>query len=70
MLTVKSILDQVRLLSEEDQDRLAREFACKRLADVMGKIAARPQSPLPLSDEEINDLVHEGRAEVLRARGL
>lgn len=70
MLTVKGILEQVRLLSEEDQDRLARELACERLADVMGSIAARPQSPLPLSDDEINDLVHEARAEVLRARGL
>lgn len=69
MPTVETIVEQFELLSDEDQERVMRELTRRRLSEVMRKIAARSDTPLPLSDEEINEIVHEARGEMLRARG-
>ncbi len=70
MQTVESILDQFRNLSEEDQRRLVREITRTRLLATARRIADGREPMPPVGDEELNQLVHEARREVLRARGL
>lgn len=70
MSNAESILEQFQHLSDEEQDRVVRALTRRRLSAAMRRIADRPEQPLPLSDEEINAVVHEARREMLRARGL
>lgn len=70
MSAVESIVEQFKRLSDNDQKQLMRELARARLSATARRIAASPEPRMPVSDEELNQLVHEARREVLRARGL
>ena len=70
LLSIESILHEFRSFSDADQRRLLKELTGARLAETARRIAANPQGPAPVADEELNRLVHEARREVLRARGL
>lgn len=68
--TVESILDQADLLSEAERERLLRALRRKRFDEVLRRIEKGPEPAMPVSEEELERLVHEARREVLRARGL
>jgi len=70
VISVESIVQEFRSLSDSDQHRLLKELMRARLIETARRIAANPQHPLPLDDDDLNRLVHEARREVLRARGL
>jgi hypothetical protein len=70
MATLKTLLTDARSLPLEDRQRLVRELARANLIDLLRSIEADPVDPLPVSDQELQLLVHEARRKVLRARGL
>lgn len=70
MPTIENILEQVQLLSEPDQEQLLRELRRRRFDHVFRRIEEGPEPPMPVSDEELDRIVHEARRGVLRARGL
>ncbi len=70
MPTVESILEQADRISEPERERLLRALRRRRFDEILRQIESRPASDLPVSEEELDRLVHEARREVLRARGL
>lgn len=70
MPTVESILDQADQLSEAERERLLRALRRKRFDEVLRRLEQGPEPTAPVSDEELDRLVHEARREVLSARGL
>jgi hypothetical protein len=70
MPTVESILEQVDRLTEAERERLLRALRRRRFDEILRRIESRPTSDLPVSEQELDRLVHEARREVLRARGL
>lgn len=70
MSTVNDIIGQIEQLSPEDQDLLWNEISHKFLARKFRERGNQPEKPLPISDVELDQIVHEARQEVLRARGL
>ena len=70
MSAIESLVEQFKRLSDDDQKELMRELARARLGATARRIADGPEPPMPVSDEELNEIVHEARREVLRARGL
>ena len=69
MATIEGILDDTRRLSLADQRRLLRELARWVFQSTMTDLGARQMATLPLTDDEIDQVVHEARSETLRARG-
>jgi hypothetical protein len=70
MSTVDAIMSQIHRLSTEEQSALFVEFSREMLARRFGARANGPETELPVSDAELNQLVHEARRETLRAHGL
>jgi hypothetical protein len=70
MSAVESILEQVGRLTPDERQLLMKQLALSDLRETMKRIGSRPEEPLPLSDQEIDELVHASRGEMLRARGL
>jgi hypothetical protein len=70
MTAVDEILAKARELPPEDQERIVRELTRDRLIRRLQATEAKSTDQLPISDEELNQLVHEARREVLRAHGL
>ncbi|MCC6360333.1 MAG: hypothetical protein IT450_16455 [Phycisphaerales bacterium] len=70
MPTVESILEQADQLPEPERERLLRALRRRRFDEILRRIERKPAPALPVSEEELDRLVHEARREVLRARGL
>ncbi len=70
MPTVESILNDVRQLSAEDWQRLMKALTLVDVRETMHRIASQPEKPLPIGEQELDEIVHEARDEMLRARGL
>jgi len=70
MPAVDQILLEIEQLSPEDQSRLFHELNHKVLARRFRDRASQGGFPLPVSDFELDQIVHETRREVLRARDL
>jgi hypothetical protein len=70
MANLNDCLSQARQLSPGDQERLVAELSRSVVARHMADLAQGPAAPIPLNDEEIEQLVHEARRETLRASGL
>lgn len=70
MSTLESLLNQAKDLSESDQELLLRELRRWRFDQVLRRLEKKTEQPPPVTDEELDALVHETRREVLRARGL
>lgn len=68
--TLETVLSEARSLSRGDRRELMRELARLDLIELCKDIEANPVDPLPISDEELDEIVHEARGEMLRARGL
>lgn len=69
-MSVEELMEQAEALSPADQSRFAAELARKVLQKRLAEIVSQPDAPLPLTDGEIDQLVHEARRETLRASGL
>lgn len=69
-MSVEDVMEQVNSLSQDDQAQLAAELARKVLKRKLSEIGSLPDTPLPLTDVEIDQIVHEARRETLRARGI
>ena len=70
MSTVDVIMSEIQQLSAEEQSRLFRELSRELLAKRFRERAEKGDAPLPISDLELDQIVHEARREMLRARGL
>ncbi len=70
MATLDSLLTEARSLPLEDRQQVVRELTRANLIDLLRGIETTPVDPLPLSDQDLHDLVHEARRKVLRARDL
>ena len=70
MSTVDAIMSEIHQLSAEEQARLLRELSREILAKRFRERAERSNGPLPFSDAELDQIVHEARRETLRAHDL
>lgn len=71
MSRADEILRQAVELPADQQCWLIRELARSAFRQTMTRsIAETPETPLPLSDADLDGLIHEVRRETLRARGL
>jgi len=70
MSTVDQIMSEIERLSPEDQSKLFSRLSREVLAKRFRERANRGDSPLPVSDTELDQIVHEARREVLRAHDL
>lgn len=70
MPTVDQIIQEIEQLSPEDQSRLFHELSREVLAKRFRERASQGGFPLPVSDFELDQIVHEARRETLRAHGL
>lgn len=68
MSTVDEIISKVRSLPLEDQNRIVSELSQDLLIHKLRAIETNPVDPPPVSDDELDRLVHEARGEVQRAR--
>jgi len=68
-MSLDEVLNQANTLSATDQARLVAELSRTVLSRRLAELGVRPEGVLPLSDDEINRLVHEARGEALRASG-
>ena len=70
MSTVEAIISEIAQLPAAEQSRLLHELGRSILAQRFRERAEREDVPLPISDVELNEIVHEARRETLRAHGL
>lgn len=70
MSSVDQIMSEIEQLSPEDQSRLFRELSSEVLAKRFRERASKGGFPLPVSETELDQIVHEARRETLRAHGL
>lgn len=70
MATIDAIMSEIHRLSDQEQSALFQEFSREMLAKRFGARAEGPEIGLPVSDAELNQIVHEARRETLRAHGL
>ena len=70
MSRVDEIVGEVKRLAPADQIRLMRELAGIVLSERLAQVGKGAAVPLPLTDDEIDQLVHGARREALRASGL
>lgn len=70
MSAVDEIISKVRALPLEDQTLIVRELSRDLLIRRLRDIEAGPEEPLPVSDEELDQIVHEARREIQRARSI
>jgi hypothetical protein len=63
-------MEQFEQLTEPERERLVRTLRRRRFDEVLQRIESGSAPPLPVTEEELDRLVHEARREVLRARGL
>ncbi|QDV89535.1 hypothetical protein RAS2_06050 [Phycisphaerae bacterium RAS2] len=66
-MSVEEILQQAKSLSPDDQSRLVSELARAVLARRLRQTTQSASRPLPVTDQELNRLIHEARGEVIRA---
>lgn len=69
-MSIEELMEQADALSPEDQSRFAAELTRKVLRNKLAEDVSKPDAPLPLTDGEIDQLVHEARRKTLRASGL
>jgi hypothetical protein len=70
MSTVEVIISEIEQLPAEEQSKFFHELGRSLLAKRFRERAAATDAPLPISDIELDQIVHEARGEMLRARGL
>ncbi len=63
-------ISDLRLAPAASQEPSHGKLGRARLIQALREIEARPEGPRPVSDEELDRLVHQARREILRARGL
>lgn len=70
MSTVDQIMTEIERLPAEEQSELLRQITRKILAKKFEARADQADTPLPVTDAELDQIVHEARRETLRAHGL
>lgn len=70
MSTIDQILTEISGLSEEDQETLVRRLNRTVLAKRFFDRGHGSDAPLPVSDQELDRIVHEARSEALREHGF
>ena len=70
MSTVDVLISEIEQLPAEEQSRFFHALGRSVLAKRFRERAEATDSPLPISDLELDQIVHEARGEMLRARGL
>lgn len=65
MTTLETVLGEAQSLPLEERQQLVRELSRANLIESLRRIEANPVNPLPVSDQELHDLVHQARRKVL-----
>ncbi|MBK8267164.1 MAG: hypothetical protein IPK83_02195 [Planctomycetes bacterium] len=67
-MSVEEILNQVKSLTPEDQERVAAVLAREVLSRSLSRIASKTIHTLPIDESEIDRIVRETRREIAGAR--
>lgn len=69
-MSVEELLRQAESLSPQDQSRLVQELSRAVLARTLSIAGQKPEVALPIENAELDQIIHEARDEMLRARDL
>ncbi len=70
MASLEALLNDAKSLPLGDRQQLVRELTRANLIELLREVERAPTELLPISEQELHQLVHEARRKVLRARGL